>query len=136
VLKLSCNLSNVLPKVLKLSFEVSECKPLLIGLQGATSTDPAGDNPACQAVASVIRENFSSAAVKGDVAQVLRFGNLFPKLGLSHEGRGLHSSTFQLNFSILYGTGGALRGCVARGKGVLGGFTVLRVFSCDRHSSV
>jgi len=36
-------------------------------------------------------------------------------------GRGLHSSTFQLNLSALYGIGGALRGCAARVKGVLGG---------------
>jgi hypothetical protein len=37
-------------------------------------------------------------------------------------GRGLHSSTFQLNYlSALYGIGGARRGCVARVQGVLGG---------------
>ena len=36
-------------------------------------------------------------------------------------GRGLHSSTSQLNLSALYGIGGARRGCVARVKGVLGG---------------
>ena len=36
-------------------------------------------------------------------------------------GRGLHSSTFQLNLSALYGIGGARRGCVARVEGVLGG---------------
>jgi len=35
-------------------------------------------------------------------------------------GRGLHSSTFQLNLSALYGMGGARRGCVARVKGVGG----------------
>jgi len=35
-------------------------------------------------------------------------------------GRGLHSSTFQLSLSALYGIGGARRGCVARVKGVLG----------------
>jgi len=34
--------------------------------------------------------------------------------------RGLHSSTFQLNLSALYGIGDARRGCVARVKGVLG----------------
>jgi len=32
--------------------------------------------------------------------------------------RGLHSSTFQLNLSALYGIGSARRGCVARDKGV------------------
>jgi hypothetical protein len=36
-------------------------------------------------------------------------------------GRGLHSSTFLLNLSALYGIGGARRGYVARVKGVLGG---------------
>jgi hypothetical protein len=47
-------------------------------------------------------------------------------------GRGLHSSTFQLNLSDVYGIGGARRGCVARVKGVLG---VCRVFLCVRHGS-
>ena len=37
------------------------------------------------------------------------------------EGRGLHSSTFQLNLSALYGIGRARRSCVVRVKGVLGG---------------
>ena len=36
-------------------------------------------------------------------------------------GRGLHSSTFQLNLSALYGIGGARRGRVARVTGVLRG---------------
>jgi len=36
--------------------------------------------------------------------------------------RGLHSSTFQLNLSALYGIRRARRGCVARIRGVLGGF--------------
>jgi hypothetical protein len=36
-------------------------------------------------------------------------------------GRGLHSSTSQLNLSAFYGRGGARRGCVARVRGVLGG---------------
>ena len=36
-------------------------------------------------------------------------------------GRGLHSFTFQLNLSALNGIGGARRGFVARGKGVLAG---------------
>jgi hypothetical protein len=36
-------------------------------------------------------------------------------------GRCLHSSTFQLNLSALYGIGGARRGCLARVKGVLRG---------------
>jgi succinate dehydrogenase/fumarate reductase flavoprotein subunit len=36
-------------------------------------------------------------------------------------GRGLHSFTSQLNLSAFHGIGGACRGCVAHGKGVLGG---------------
>ena len=36
-------------------------------------------------------------------------------------GRALHSSTFQLNVSALYGIGGARRGCVARVKGIFRG---------------
>ena len=35
--------------------------------------------------------------------------------------RGLHSPTFRLNLSALYGIGGAARDYVARIKGVLGG---------------
>jgi hypothetical protein len=42
-------------------------------------------------------------------------------LVLSLVGRGLQSSTFQLNFSALYGIWVARRGCVARVKGVSGG---------------
>jgi len=51
--------------------------------------------------------------------------------------RGLHSSTFQLNLSALYGIGGARRGCEARVKEVLGGVWGVkgRVFLCVRHSS-
>ena len=37
------------------------------------------------------------------------------------QGRGLHSSTFQLNLSAFYRIVGARRACVARVKGVLGG---------------
>jgi hypothetical protein len=36
-------------------------------------------------------------------------------------GRGIHSSTSQLNLSALYGIGGVRRGCVARSKGMAGG---------------
>jgi len=51
-----------------------------------------------------------------------------PRVG----GRGLHSSTFRLNLSALYGIGDARRGCVACFKGV---FRVCRVFSCVRQGS-
>ena len=47
-------------------------------------------------------------------------------------GRGLHSSTFQLIWSALYGSRVARRGCAARAKRV---FRVCRVFSCVRHGS-
>jgi len=40
---------------------------------------------------------------------------------LGFAGRGLHSSTFRLNLSALYGIWDAHRGCVARVEGVLGG---------------
>jgi len=50
-------------------------------------------------------------------------------------GRGLHSSTFQLNLSALYGIGGARRGCVAVLRGCQGVCRVCRVFSCVRHGS-
>jgi len=42
-------------------------------------------------------------------------------LALVPPGRGLHSSTSELNLSALCGMGGARRGCVARVQGVLGG---------------
>jgi hypothetical protein len=48
----------------------------------------------------------------------------------SISGRGLHSSTFQLNLSASHGIGGARSGCVARVKGVSG---VCRLFHCVRH---
>ena len=50
----------------------------------------------------------------------------------SVHGRGLHSSTSQLNLTALHGSGGVRRGFVARVKGV---FRVCRVFSCVRHGS-
>jgi len=47
-------------------------------------------------------------------------------------GRGLHSSTFQLNLSALCGMLGARRGCVARDKGGLGGvYGVWGVLLCQ-----
>jgi hypothetical protein len=50
-------------------------------------------------------------------------------------GRGLHSSTSQLNLSAFCGIRGARRGCVARVKGGYGVFRVCRVFHCVRHGS-
>ena len=40
---------------------------------------------------------------------------------VANGGRGLHSSTSQLNLSALCGIGGARRGCVVHVNGVLGG---------------
>ena len=56
-------------------------------------------------VASTVRQNLT-------VSRVAREGG---------GGRGLHSSTVQLNLSALYGIGVAHRGNVARVEGVLGG---------------
>jgi len=55
--------------------------------------------------------------MKYDAAVSAGFMKLFHYIS----GRGLHSFTFQLNLSALYGIGGARRGCVARVKGVLRG---------------
>jgi len=50
-------------------------------------------------------------------------------------GRGLHSSTVQLNLSTVYGIVDARRGSVVRVKGVYGGARVCRVFLGVRHGS-
>jgi len=47
-------------------------------------------------------------------------------------GRGLHSSTLQLNLSAFCVTGAALRGCFGDVKGVVGG---IRVCFCVRNGS-
>jgi hypothetical protein len=47
-----------------------------------------------------------------------KFARFMDKQGV---GRGLNASTFQLNFSALYVTGGARKGGVAHVNGVLGG---------------
>ena len=57
------------------------------------------------------------AGMKYDAAVSAGFMKLFHYIS----GRGLHSFTFQLNLSALYGIGGARRGCVAHVKGVLRG---------------
>jgi hypothetical protein len=64
--------------------------------------------------------------VDNDVASIVRqalfAGWLGRALSASEtaSGRGLHSPTFQLNLSALYGIEGALRDCVARVQGMLG----------------
>ena len=72
---------------------------------------------------------FSCAEEAAAAMDALR-GTVWPEQTVGT--RGLHSSTFQLNLSALYGIRGARRGCVARGRGV---FRVCRVFLCVRHGS-
>jgi len=62
-------------------------------------------------------------------------GLVEPLLDVEVVGRGLHSSTFQLNFSGFCERGGERRGCAARLRGCQGVFRVCRVFSCVRHGS-
>jgi len=93
--------SDVSPKVLKLSSEVSVCKPLMPGMPGGAPGR--GVRPVrARALHGVPH------AVAPDLRELLR-------------SRGLHSFASQLNLSALYGIGGARRGCVADVKEVLGG---------------
>jgi len=69
----------------------------------------------------------------GDSRKAGKENILFRQSG-KDDGRGLHSSTFQLNLSAFYGIGGALRGCVARARveGLTGGVQgVQGVFVCQ-----
>jgi len=78
-------------------------------------------------------QGLESRCTAGKTAMTWLFGTFSCFfLSMCLEGRGLHSSTIQLNLSTLYGIGGVRRECVARVKGV---FRVCRVFSCDRHGS-
>jgi hypothetical protein len=47
-------------------------------------------------------------------------------------GRGLHSSTVQLNLSALYGIRGARRGCVSRAQGVFGCLGCVGCILCQK----
>ena len=55
----------------------------------------------------------------------------------THMGRGVHSSTVQLNLSALYGIGGARRGCVAcvNKGGLRRCLGCVGCFVCVRHGS-
>jgi len=100
---------------------VNECEPLAPGFQreegydasyggGGVANDDFSDFPLRQ------RKHFDGhVAQRGELAQGLQP----PTNHLG--GRGSHSLTSKLNLSALYWTGGALRDCVARVKGVLGG---------------
>ena len=90
---------------------MNECKPL--GTGKSTLGGPGGAGPLSST--QMMRDSLPVISAQGRTT-----------------GRGLHSSTFQLNLSALYGVGGAGRGCVARVEGV---FRVCEVFSCDRHDS-
>jgi len=92
-LKLS-SVNDVFAKVLKLSFEVSECKPL-------------GAGPRVARLARAV-----DAHVTGHRVHVRWRGP---------PGRGLHSSTFRLNVSALCGIRGPCRGCVGGACVLLGG---------------
>jgi hypothetical protein len=73
------------------------------------------------------RKNYSDGAFLGP-----RIGDkvfLSFLIATLYWGRGLHSSTFRLNLSALYGIGDAHRGRVARVKGVC------RICSCVRRGS-
>ena len=50
-------------------------------------------------------------ALNGDVNLESFLDQFVAAAGLGETGRGLHSSTFQLNVSAFRGTGGAFRGC-------------------------
>ena len=90
-------------------------------------------------------EGVTSSAMKGrtrgakGASEAHGAGKMARYETLRQLGRGLHSSTSQLNMSALYGIGGARRGCVAcvtgGFKGCLGVLGVCRVFSCDTHGS-
>ena len=79
---------------------MNECKPLLPGHQK-------------RKVAK--RANFLEKIRVATAVKMKKKGKKGPS------GRGLHSSTLQLNLSALYGSGGAPRDCAARVKRVLGG---------------
>ena len=55
--------------------------------------------------------------VAGDIEAHVKYSEEEARIA----GRGLRSSTSQLNLSALYGMGGARMDCAARVKGVLGG---------------
>jgi len=66
-------------------------------------------------------EPLSTSAFKFNLRQYTVGVARYEEAALRLVGRGLHSSTFRLNLSALYGKGGACRDGVARLKGLLGG---------------
>ena len=124
---------------------MDECKPLPVGSFTMQVLDGAGNLMGADDRYSTYTGYTVSRAVRCSSATVTLAGVTeantngtgvasFPGLTLVRPaaGRGLHSSTFQLNLSALYGIGGARRGCVARVKGVSGGVEgVLGGFLCQ-----
>ena len=95
MLKLSSDVSDVSRKVLKLSSEVSECKPLVMGtaLPAVMDADELSTAQAAGAAAGVGLGLLGF--LKGSQAGLLREA----ARATAVPGRGLHSSTFQLNLS-------------------------------------
>jgi hypothetical protein len=69
VLKLSSNVSDVFPKVLKLSFEVSECKSLIVGNGGRLRYETRG--AAIDAADVVLR--FNNGRTRGQGLTLVHF---------------------------------------------------------------
>jgi CRP-like cAMP-binding protein len=90
VIKLSSNVSDVFPKVLKLSSEVDECKPLLTGrvsVHVAASSSPPPAAPDADADAAAPAECGSAMAAAGAAAygaclKYLGTGESFGERGL------------------------------------------------------
>jgi len=115
---------------------VEECKPLMAGGTTALVTSGSEATAAAMPFEAVAISSLSRPYAPYDAA--FPGGYVVPatKGGtVTVAGRGLHSSTFQLNLSIFYRIGGAGRDCVAHVNGVLGGVLGGRVFLCVRHGS-
>ena len=107
---------------------MNECKPLEPGTAGGLCRVSAGSGRGEAAPRRRQEQVVDRHHRSRRVAVAARAGVLFPfSFGADPASqqpapsRDLHSSTFRLNLSALYGIGGARRDCVARGKGVLGG---------------
>ena len=92
-------------------------RPCVTGFGGFTTTQGTHVEDANSNVSSIYKKTTRRAR-----QYMNRPGGFNRPLPDEVTGRGLHSSTFQLNFSVVYGIGGSRRGCVARVKRVLGGF--------------
>ena len=92
---------------------MDECKPLADGTVELEAWEGHSELP---------RLNHANEGVRAHLIDAGRFWLSTTRDGAPGvDGSGLHSSTFRLNVSAMYGIGGARRGCVARVKGVFGG---------------